>query len=328
MGYSELRAGQGIALERSAGIVRIHAVDSPSVLAETRYNGYLAARFDGEQSTVSIVDGSLPEASQNTAPAGIFLLDFLWRENNEGAKLRVERYRISLPTDRLGLPDVSSLLCIRIGLVAGDGGFVHPLFGGYRAVISYDWHSSLPQNGKMVFYFPVARYRPDGDGKILEQLNYGILSGMVVESTALRFSESSSSESLSSSSSSSSLFFSDSFSFSSGGEDNEDNGDNEDSNSNENNEDNENDEENNDNEDNENTDKGGFYIVDQFIYAGHGCTGTYEGSAITRAILEYPYPECDDVYIDGEFFYSLHTVTLLGPYPSYEEAELHRGDPV
>jgi hypothetical protein len=310
MGYSELRAGQGIALEHSAGIVRIHAVDSPSVLAETRYNGYLAARFDGEQSTVSIVDGSLPEASQNTAPAGIFLLDFLWRENNEGAKLRVERYRISLPTDRLGLPDVSSLLCIRIELVAGDGGFVHPLFGGYRAVISYDWHSSLPQNGKMVFYFPVARYRPDGDGKILEQLNYGILSGMVVESTTLRFSESSSSESLSSSSSSSSLFFSDSFSFSSGGEDNE------------------NDEENNDNEDNENTDKGGFYIVDQFIYAGHGCTGTYEGSAITRAILEYPYPECDDVYIDGEFFYSLHTVTLLGPYPSYEEAELHRGDPV
>jgi hypothetical protein len=263
-----------------------------------------------EQSACVALDGSLPEASQNTAPAGIFLLDFLWRENNEGAKLRVERYRISLPTDRLGLPDVSSLLCIRIGLVAGEGGFVHPLFGGYRAVISYDWHSSLPQNGKMVFYFPVARYRPDGDGKILEQLNYGILSGMVVESTTLRFSESSSSESLSSSSSSSSLFFSDSFSFSSGGEDNE------------------NDEENNDNEDNENTDKGGFYIVDQFIYAGHGCTGTYEGSAITRAILEYPYPECDDVYIDGEFFYSLHTVTLLGPYPSYEEAELHRGDPV
>ena len=308
MGYSELQAGQGIALEHSAGIVRIHAIDTPSVLAETRYNGYLAARFDGEQSTISVVDGSLPEASQDTAPAGIFLLDFLWRENNEEAKLRVERYRISLPADRLGLPDVSSLLCIRIELVAGGGGFVHPLFGGYRAVISYDWHPSLPQNGKMIFYFPVARYRPDGDGKILEQLNYGILSGMVAESTASRFSESSSSESSSSSSSSS-----DSFSLSSGGEDNEDN---------ENNEDNE------DNEDNENTDKGGFYIVDQFIYAGHGCTGTYEGSAITRAILEYPYPECDDVYIDGEFFYSLHTVTLLGPYPSYGEAELHRGDPV
>jgi hypothetical protein len=68
--------------------------------------------------------------------------------------------------------------------------------------------------------------------------------------------------------------------------------------------------------------------VDQFIYSESGCTGDNEGSAITRAILEYPFALCEDVYVDEEFFYSIHTIVLLGPYPTYREAEYHRGDPV
>ena len=320
MSYNtELLEGQGIVLERSALGVRIHAIEQ--LPPQQSCSGYLTADFyDSNRSEIIVADGSLPRTQQENSPAAAFNLDYIWRDAEEEEMLKISHYTLFINTMKITVPSSSAMLFLCISIAQGSGtyAFSHPRFGSYHLAVSLKWYSSHPANKAMTFYFPVARYLKTPTGIQLEQLHFGVPSAMIVSSTPLvipELPESSSSEETERSSSSESSSSSENSSSSESPSDEPEVPPEDPSTSDE-------------PVPPQPDDPTGFYIVDQFIYSGPYCTGEFEGTAMVRMILEYPYPSCEDVIDGDEFLYSLKTKTLLEPYPTFAEAELHRGDEI
>ena len=357
MQYSELKAGQGIILEHSAGEVRIHALKALECENETacsQYSGYLAAGFEN------------PDRNTVAVTYGVFLLDFVTLRDDDKVSIKIRRYKFRIPECKIAAPAKEALLCLQIAISAGRGSnsFAHPELGDYHLTYYCSWRSELPTGGDMTFYFPIARSAEKDGVMVLEQLHYDILSGLVVKNVSNPETEEGSSSDEESFSVSESDSLSESISGSESTSASESVSESEscsDDTSSSADHSTSRDESSSDDEsqsssscsietetppvgetpsagdgsspddDNPSVDtdgKAGFYVVDQFIYSDANCTGDNEGLALSRVIVEYPYHECQDVYDGNSFMYSLHTVFLLGPYPTYEEAEYHRADPV